>query len=86
MKIYTVIGIYEDVMISEYGSYLDKEQALQAADNAHYFENSDIIQNHESYLAQAGKDEDEWTEEELRQEIAMDGTVIHIIESELQEN
>lgn len=86
MKIYTVIGIYQDVCIYEYGSYLTKEQAQQAADVADWQENSDIINDHETYLCSTGREADEWTDDDLRQKIAMDGTVIHIIESELQED
>ena len=79
MKIYTVIGIYEDVYISEYGSYRSREEAKKAAEEADHFENEDF---YEQYAKHTG----EWTEDDLLQMIAMDGTVIHIIESELEEN
>jgi len=79
MKIYTVIGIYEDVYISEYGSYRSREEAKKAAEEADHFENEDF---YEQYAKHTG----EWTDDDLRQKIAMDGTVIHIIESELQED
>lgn len=75
MKIYTVIGIYQDADITTYGSFADKAKAEAEMDRIDHTLNAKFY----GWM----KDDPTATEEDLGAWIWEDGHVMHLIESEL---